>query len=125
MASVTLKAIWFNRVADPADFLALRYVSGFDRAPEKPGNFRRGAGGRVRLFTRAGRELSWSLSFKAVSLAQKEWLEAHAGELLCIRDDRGGKFFGSYLGVGVGEHRYNHEADVSLEVTEISFSEAV
>lgn len=125
MASVKLRAIWFNRVADPTDFLALRFVTGFSRSPEKPGEIRRGAGGRVRLFTRAGWAVSWSLSFQAVAPQQKRWLEDHAGELLCVRDDRGHKVFGSYLSVDVEEHRYNHEADVSLTFTELTHSEAV
>lgn len=125
MAAVQLKAVWFNVVADPSDSLALRHVTGFSRVPEKPGEIVRGAGGRVRFIRQAGRSVEWSLGFKVLTPAQKQWLEDRIGELMCFRDDRGHKIFGVYQSVDVTERLYNHEGDVSLSVTELTYSEAV
>ncbi|HEY9249255.1 MAG TPA: hypothetical protein VIO38_08995 [Rariglobus sp.] len=123
---VDIRAVVFNDVADPSDRLALVYVRQFQKSPEVSGEFRRGAGGRVRLFTRAGRAVSWSLAFGSVTREQSAWLDAHQGRLLCVRDDRGGKLFGSFLASPGQERTWSKDADsVSLDFTELTFSESV
>lgn len=124
-SAVNLRAIWFNPVTDPADYLALRFVTGFSRAVETPGRVARGAGGRVRVIRQAGRAVQWGLGFKALTRAQVGWLDARTGQVVCVRDDRGQKVFGTWLSMNVEERLYNKECDVTLTFTEVTYSEAV
>lgn len=127
MARVNLPGLFFNAVADPADRLAVLHAGDLSRAVEAPGRVVRGAGGRVRVVRRAGAAREWSLRLDFLSREQVRWLESHVGELLCVRDVRGNKVFGVYLGVQVDDVPMPDglPADVSLTVTEITHSEAV
>lgn len=126
MASVRLGAIWLNDTDDPADGLALVYVRSFQKQADKPARVVRGAAGRRRVFTRAGVDRSWSLTFGSVTRTQRAWLEGHLGRVLCIRDDRGGKMFGAYVSLPGVERTWSKDADqVSVEFQELTYSEAV
>lgn len=133
MAKVNLTGVWINLVDQPADRLVLHKVSQFTRNQEKPGRILRGAGGRVRVVTRAGTARSWSLRFRFLTQAQVAWLEERAGRVVCVRDGRGHRLFGTYLHVAATELAYVKLADVasvkladvSLTFTEVTFSEAV
>ncbi|QDC24799.1 hypothetical protein FE374_09395 [Georgenia yuyongxinii] len=118
--------LMFNVVADPSDRLGVDTIDGFSRLEEAPGRFVRGAGGRVRVMRRAGANRSWSLGLPALTQEQTRWLEDRVGVLLCVRDNRGHKMFGTYMGTQVDEIPSTDKiADVSLTVTEVSWSEAV
>ncbi|HLR96139.1 MAG TPA: hypothetical protein VK053_16580 [Jiangellaceae bacterium] len=128
MASVRLKAIWLNDADNPADALALNLVRSFRKVPAtRLGQVRRNAAGLTRLVTRPGREVSWMLVFGTTTPVEKQWIEDHAGEVLCVRDNRGGKFFAAYLAPSWDERTWSHDADnVTLELVEIStFTEEV
>ena len=126
MARVDLGAIFLNDMADPSDFLRLVYVRSFSKKHGAVGEVRRFAGGRTRLIRRAGRDVSWQLTFGTTTPDQKAWLVEHAGRLLCIRDDRGGKVFGTYLSVPWDERTWSMDAEnVQLDFVELTHSEEV
>jgi hypothetical protein len=114
-----------NAVEDPSNYVTFRFLTQFSRQQTKPGRIQRMAGGRTRVIRQAGMSRSWDLGFKYVTPEQKEWLEDHSGVVMCVRDDRGHKMFGTYLGVDVSEWMYNHQGEASLMFQEVSFSEHV
>lgn len=127
MVAVNLGAIFLNDVADPSDYLRLVYVRRFSKNPGSVrGEVRRMAGGRTRLVLMEGRDVSWELTFGTTTPEEKEWLVAHTGRLLCVRDDRGGKFFGAYLESPWDERTWSKDAEnVQLSITELTHSEVV
>ena len=126
MAQVNLRGVFFNVAADPADRLAVMEGGDLARVREAPGRVVRGAGGRVRVIRRAGTAQSWSLSLPGVTGAAAVWLEDHVGQLVCVRDVRGHKVFGVFLAVDMGDVPGPDElVEVSLAVSEVSYSEAV
>lgn len=126
MASVSLNAIFINDLSNPQDFLPLVYVRSFQKTPAVRGEFRDFAGGRVRLIRRAGKPLTWSITFGTTTQNQLAWLTDHAGRLLCFRDDRGGKMYGTYLQVPRDERTWSKDGEnVQVEVTALTWSEAV
>lgn len=124
MASVNLTTLWLNVAADPSDFQVFPYMSALSRARTKPGRTVALAGGRVRAIRQAGRVVEWQVDLPHCTPEQLAWLEAHVGDVVCARDDRGHKTFGVYWSVPVSEHSYNSDGDVQVTLTEITFSEA-
>ena len=125
MASVDLTTLWLNVVADPADYQWFPFMAALSRAKTKPGRTVALAGGRVRAIRQAGQAVEWEMDLPHCTPQQTAWLEQHAGDLLCARDDRGHKVFGVIWTVPVSEHSYNDDGDVSVTLSEITFSEAV
>lgn len=125
MATVTLGTVWLNLVSDPSVSLTLPTMASLSIATGQDGEVRRLANGRLRLVKRAGQARSASVDIEGATRTEVEWLEDHVGDLLCVRDDRGRKFFGAYMGVEADEVRANDYANVSLVLTEVTHSEAV
>lgn len=125
-AVVNPQAIILNLASDPSDYQAFGYPDSFAPALSVPGEIRVGASGRERSFTRAGRSTVMPVSLPQVPRAQIDWLRSHVGELMCVRDDRGGKFFGTFYEVPVDESTMTTAyGDVSLQFRSVTFSEAV
>lgn len=123
MASVELSAIWMNAADDPSDYRSFPYVTQFQRDTEVDGQVVKLAGGRYRSIKQKGKARTWALGFQALTGEDKDWLEAHAGTVVVVRDDRGGRIFGEFFSTPFDEHRYNTEADVSLTLHEVTWFE--
>lgn len=123
--AVTLRTAWLNDAATPSDAIWLPYMTALSVTPAQQGEVRRYAGGRLRAVSVLGKATAASLSAKAVTRAQVAWLEAHIGRAICLRDDRGRRLFVVYWQVGIEEHAYDLEADVSLDFSQVTVVEAV
>lgn len=126
MATVTLGTVWLNLAADPSVYLSLPTMASLSATTAVPGEVRRMANGRMRSVTRAGSARGAEVDVENATRAEIDWLEAHVGDLVCVRDDRGRKFFGVYYSVPVeemlGQPGYG---GVSLSLAEVTHSEAV
>lgn len=110
--------LWLNDAADLSDLVRFEYVESLSPSVEQPGEVRMLAGGRERLVTTAGRPKSYSWSLSRVTREQIQWIEAHVGRVLCVRDDRGRKFYGTYLTAPFNESTFSHDrstASLTLE----------
>src|SRR5690348_4546457 len=96
-STVALDAIWFNLASDPTDSLALKVVTQLQPSTSQAGEVRPMASGGLRLVLQASRPRGYNVGVTLASRDQIDWLEAHVGQVLCVRDDRGRKFFGTYL----------------------------
>ena len=123
--AVTLGTAWLNDAATPSDAISLPYMTSLQVTPAQTGEVRRYAGGRLRAVSVLGKATAASLSAVAVTRAQVTWLEAHIGRTICLRDDRGRRLFAVYWEVPVDEHAYNLEADISLDLSQVTVVEAV
>jgi hypothetical protein len=123
MASVTFRTLWLS----PADDLAAgRSFRLHDMRPVLtiPGEYRRYANGRTRLIKRAGQLRQEEVLLKHLDQASVQQLESWAGELLLMRDPRGGRLWGSYLEVSPAPRPIG-TADVTLTFVEVTHDEAV
>lgn len=125
MATVTLTTLWLNDATDLTDYRSFPLMNQLRATPQTPGEVRLYANGRFRSIKRAGAQQQLAATLAACDRDQVDWIEAHAGRLLLVRDDRGRKFYGTYYGPTIDEHPYDDEADVTLTLVEISHSEAV
>lgn len=125
MSTVTLATIVLNDAADPADVLVLNRMTKYRRQPAKGGRVQPVAGGGRRAIVSAGQHQTWTVSISKAPRAAVDWIEAHVGRVVCIRDDSGQKLFGVYLAADVEEVPYPRTASVDLELTEVTWSEAV
>jgi hypothetical protein len=84
------------------------------------------AGGRERLVTTAGSPQSYGWKMSRVDRAQIDWLEDHVGRVLCVRDDRGRKFYGTYLSSPIDEANWSKtRGAVDLSLRSVTHTEAV
>lgn len=119
---VVLTRLWLNSAADPSDVMSFRAFT-FTPAKAVDAEVRLLAGGRRRLIRRAGQARSHGVSIRRPTLGQRQWLDDHVGELVTIRDPRGGKYHGVYLSVQV-PYTVDGANDVTLSLTEVTHSEA-
>lgn len=130
MAVTYFDAMLIAPATDLADVAAFPYVERFSRATASRTEIQRLAGGRLRAVTRQGTERRWNLTLQAVTRAQVAWLEGHISTIMLFREPSkaphaGRKLYGVYREVDASEHLYNHEANVSLMIDEVTWSEAV
>lgn len=101
-------------------------MSALNVTTNQPGEVRQLASGRARLVLKAGGvKRSIAASLPLLDRTDVEWLEARAGILVCVRDDRGRKIWATFLTVPVDENQGLATADVSLSLAEVSHSEIV
>ena len=124
-AVVRLRTLWLNDAANPADAVSFPLMSELQVAPAIRGEVHRYAGGRSRSVTRKGVTRPVEATLANCTRAQVAWLEAHIGLPVFVRDDRGRRLVGTYLEVPTAEHPYDDEADVALQVSELSLVEEV
>lgn len=125
MATVTLETLWLNDAADLSDYLAFPYMSKLNVQTSQSGEVRRGASGRLRAFSRAGRSREFTVDLPNLTRTEVEWLEEHIGRTLLVRDDRGRKMYGVYFTLPDDAHQYDGESDVQLALSEVTVSEEV
>ena len=126
MSALALGAVFLNAAADLSDFARFDSPTGLQVNTSQDGQVRTLANGRTRIVKRAGTPRTFSLSLPYLQRADIAWLEAHVGDLLCIRDHLGRKAYGVYFDVPVKEVQYvSDRADVDLSLTEVSHSESV
>lgn len=125
MVAVALATLWLNDTADLTDCRSFPFMSKLSATPQTPGEVRLYANGRRRAINRAGAQQQLAVTLPTCDRDLVTWIEAHAGRLLLVRDDRGRKFYGTYYNPTIDEHAYDENADVSISLIEITHSEAV
>lgn len=126
MAAVLLGAIWLNRADNLNDSIAFTNIKTYKVSRTKDGEVRALANGRMRAVQRAATVRYAELELELCDRQQIDWLETHVGEAVCIRDDRGRKWYGVYFSVGVTESTFRTDyGDVSIKFEAVSNSEAV
>lgn len=126
MSTVDLGAVWLNKASDLTDSQSFDNVTGLQAMKANDGNVRALANGRLRMVTTTTMQRQYSLTLELASRTQIDWLESHVGVLLCARDDRGRKVYGTYFEVNVDEMIERSDyADVNLRFTEVTHSEVV
>jgi hypothetical protein len=123
MAQVILDELWIHDAADLSQHLRLILDAEDERAGADV-QARTYAGGRVRMVSGPARPRSLRLRLDKVARADVDQLRAWAGRLLLFRDPRGRKIWGFYDAVPITELLVDL-ADVDLDVTEVTHTEAV
>lgn len=126
MSTVNLGAVWLNKASNLTDSQRFDNVTGLQAIKANDGDVRALANGRLRMVTTTTLQRQYALTLELATRTQIDWLEAHVGELLCARDDRGRKVYGTYFEVSVDEviERSDY-GNVSLRFTEVTHSEVV
>lgn len=125
MAAVSLGTLFIGDAANLADQIMFPFMSQLAVTAEVSGENRRYANGRIRSVSRSGKVEIAAVALPACTRAQVQWLEDHLGRTVLVRDDRGRKLYGNYRSLNISEHAYNKEADVTLTVSSVSYSEVV
>lgn len=126
MTTITLTTVWINVASDPSDYRSFPLMSELNVTSTQPGDVRQLASGRARLVLRAGGvKRTVTAALPALDRDDVEWLEDRAGQLLCVRDDRGRKIWATFFAAPVDENQGLTTADVTLTLVEISHEEAV
>ncbi len=122
MAAVTLSPAILALADDPSQAVAA-FTSGRSRTLEVPGSVKRMANGRLRTVRRAGTARQLGVTLVSVTPAQVRTLEGWAGRTILYRDSWGVKLYGAFFGVGVVDFTNRGRYDVTLSLSEVSFSE--
>jgi hypothetical protein len=124
MPSVHLTQTWVTNVAT-GDSVRAYTAKGRTSLRQREVETRRLAGGRFRAITTLGVRRSQTFGLRDISLAEAQMLEDWIGQLVLIRDNRGRKMFGTYAEVQYVDNMSVNYYDVSLVVTEVTYSESV
>lgn len=119
MARVHLTEVWLNDAADLSSSLRLLYAGSLEPSFSAPGSEYVTASGAIRSVDTVGAAQSWAVSSPAVDQAGRDWLVAHNGRSVWVRDWLGQRVHGKYRDVKPvprldGSGRY----DVSFTVAE-------
>lgn len=125
MTAVQLTTIVLNDAEDPADVLVLSRMTKYTRHPAKLGRVEPVAGGGRRAIVSAGQHQAWTLNVSKADRATCDWIEAHIGRVLAVRDDAGQKLFAMYLDAAIEEVARPRTATFDLELAEVTWSEVV
>lgn len=125
MSMIQLSTVVLNDADDPADVLVLSRLSKYRRRPSQDGRVVRVAGGGFRAIGTVGRRDVWELEITKAPLATTDWIEAHVGRVVCVRDDQGRKFFAVYWTADVDELKEPRSGSVRLALELVTWTEAV
>jgi hypothetical protein len=126
MTSVALTTVWLNLASDLTDNQSFPMMSKLSVTPERPGEAREYANGRIRLVRKGAQKTTFNVTLPLCTRDQIEWIEANTGELMLIRDDRGRKVWGTYFKPSIDEVSEDTDAgDVEFTFVEITHSEAL
>jgi len=125
MASVALSTLWLSDAADLSDFISFPLMSKLTPTEEINGDFREYAGGVQRLMTRPGEVTTVPVTLTCCDRAQVNWLRAHKGRVLLVRDNTGRKVYGAYKALSMDEDGAHDVADVDLTISSLFFDEEV
>lgn len=124
--TLNLQTVWLNLASDLTDMVSFPSMASLSFAKAAQPEVRRLAGGRHRLLRRVGDVRTFSLSLPGIDRDQVAWLEGHVGDVVCVRDDRGRKVYGTYTQVEVQEYSTRPDlAAASLTLVEVHHAEAV
>ncbi|WP_435744894.1 hypothetical protein [Nocardioides sp. SYSU DS0663] len=126
-AGLYLCAIWLNVAVDPDDVCVFTKVGDGLSLTTDPRVEIRQLANRRRLIRRGVNAYeSYALTLPGCTPEQGAWLRRNVGELLCIRDHVGTKFYGAYLTLPRELATWTRErVDVKLVVEQADFSEEV
>jgi hypothetical protein len=126
VATVTLGTLWLNLASDLSQSWSFPMLSSLQSSPTVNTTSRLYAGGNYRQVTTPGRQSSLAVTVSAATADDRQALEFDlVGVLLCVRDDRGRKFYGFYTNPQVAEHQFDAECEIALTFAEVTVSEAV
>jgi hypothetical protein len=126
MTTMVYGAVWINLASALTDVQSFSNTTMLKVTTEQDGSVRRLANGRLRAVLGATEPRTWELQFELCSRTQITWLQDRVGQLVCVRDDRGRKVYGTYFAVPVNETIARSEyGDVTITVQETTHSEAV
>lgn len=126
MATITLDTLWLNAANDLSDAMSFPAMSALSSGPTTGGEVRMYANGRTRLITRAGTPRTTRARLPLCTREQVLWLEAHAGQVVLVRDAQGRKFYGVFFSPVFEEYGAVYDgASVEITLTEVSYDEAV
>jgi len=119
-------AVWINLASNLADVQTFQNTTMLKVTTEQDGSVRRLANGRLRAVLGASQPRTWELQFELCSRTQIAWLQDRVGQLVCVRDDRGRKVYGTYFSVPVTENVMRAEyGDATITLTETTHDEGV
>ncbi len=124
MASVALETVILSLGSDLSQSVSLE-VSSLDDSQSKPGRISRGANGRRRVITNAGKDRTLGLTFDTLDRAELDTLALWIGERVLARDPFGRKEWCVFLDLAVSERVPVDFPEASLTLARITFSEAV
>lgn len=135
MGSVTLGQVWIAPTSDltagisaysggfaPMSSTSAAMTRGTDMRSGR-GQVRTYANGRVRNVVAAGISRSFAMTLQMVTTAQMFTLESWINQTVLYRDTRGRKIYGVFNGLQVYDYKGTDWHDVTLTVTEVTFSE--
>lgn len=120
MATVSLQGLWLNDYDDPSDYIVLDWGTALQRNRIVPGVQVVTASGRLLRRVSAGVSRQWSASASRCTPDQMDWIEAHAGVDVWVRDWLGRRILGFYLQTPTDQHLYDVNGDVSLTFDEVT-----
>lgn len=119
-------AVWISLASDLTDVQSFQNTTMLKVTTEQDGAVRRLANGRLRAVLGATKPHTWELNFELCSRTQISWLQDRVGQLVCVRDDRGRKVYGTYFAVPVTENVARSEyGDATITLTETTHDEGV
>lgn len=117
--------LWVNVADNPADLRHFRYLSALEFDKTVQGEVRQLANGTRRVVRRAGHARGGRVTLTGPR-ADLDWLDQNAGETMCFRDDAGRKFYGVFFEAPFSERSLPRgRPEVALQITSVTFSEAV
>lgn len=122
MASVTLTKVWMNPVSDLSAGMAFA-SQGIVYDPVVNASTRSYAAGNYRLITAPGKQRFAKVTINFATNAQQQQIEDWQSVLLCYRDPRGKKFYGTYFDPEMAPAFVNNLWVITLTVQEVTFSE--
>ncbi len=126
MTTVNLGAVWLNKASDLTDAQAFNNVIVLKVAKAKDGSVRALANGRLRIVTTSTEQQVYELTLELCTRTQITWLEDRVGVLMCLRDDRGRKVYGTYFQVTADENVARSDyTNATLTFYESTHSEVV
>lgn len=124
-ASITILTLWLNVASNPSDYRSFPLMSSLDLELTQSGEFREYANGNTRMILRDKRGNVFDVTLPQLERTDVDWLKTNTGKVVCVRDDRGNKTWAGYLTTSVKINQGETTSDVSLKLTEVTYSEVV
>lgn len=112
--SVTLDRVWINLAADPTQSVSAQSTAPSD-TDTIPGQVRGYANGRQRIVTSKGASRQIGRTLNQISDADLGTLRSWRGQVVCFRDARGRRLFGTYFAVSTVDYKDGtHDAAITF-----------
>lgn len=123
-ATITLSTVVLNLATDPSQYRFFSTMSELKVVPSIQGGVVAYAS-RSRLVTRGSVTSEIELVLPLCTRDQINWLRTYVGQIMWFRDDRGRKIPVAYLSVPVTENSGDTTGDVTLKLSEVTFSDVI